>query len=140
MKQSSVGIVAVLVAALAVPIHGIAASEPVMADLAVLGAPNSQLASSMPTTTGPSQPPLALSSSAASSTDVQDIPSIHGHYSLGGRTLLPYIGAGFAGGYGSEFNRSLNGAPPTQSDVGLRSQFGQIVSPNEFRLGVHIPF
>ncbi|MEO8340117.1 MAG: hypothetical protein ABI604_10435 [Nitrospirota bacterium] len=140
MKQSSVGIVAVLVAALAVPIHGIAASEPVMADLAVLGAPNSQLASSTPTTTGPSQPPLALSSSAASSTDVQDIPSIHGRYSLGGRTLLPYIGAGFAGGYGSEFNRSLNGAPPTQSDVGLRSQFGQIVSPNEFRLGVHIPF
>jgi hypothetical protein len=137
MKQSSVGIVAVLVAALAVPIHGIAASEPVMADPAVLGELNSQLGSK---TTAPSQLPLAVSSSAASPTDVRNIPSISGQYSIGGKTVLPYIGAGFSGGYGSELNRSLGGAPPIQNDVGLRSHFGQNVSPNEFRLGVHIPF
>jgi len=140
MKQSGVGVVAVLVAVLTVPIHGIAASDRVMADPAVLGEPNRQLALSTPKTSPPSQPPLSVSSSAASSTDVRDIPSIHGRYSLGGRTLLPYIGAGYAGGYGSEFKRSLNGAPPTQSDVGLRSQFGQSVSPNEFQLGIRIPF
>ena len=140
MKQSSAGIVMVLVVALVAPIQGIAASDPVMVDSAVLGDSSSQLASSTPKTTAPSQPPLAVPSAAASSADVRDIPSISGRYAIGGRTLLPYIGAGFSGGYSSEFNRSLGGASSTQSDFGLRSQFGQNVSPNEFQLGVRIPF
>ena len=54
--------------------------------------------------------------------------------------MLPYIGAGFSGGYSAEFNRSLGGAPPSQTDFGLRSQFGQIISPNEFQMGIRIPF
>jgi hypothetical protein len=140
MKQSSAGIVMVLVAALVAPIQGIAASDPVTVDSAVLVDSSSQLASSAPETAIPSQLPLAVPPAAASSADVRDIPSISGRYAIGGRTLLPYIGAGFAGGYSSEFNRSLGGAPPTQSDFGLRSQFGQNVSPNEFQLGVRIPF
>ena len=140
MKQSSAGIVMVLVVALAASIQGITAPDRVVADSPVFAEPNNQPSSSTPKTTAPSQPPLAVPSAAASSADVRDIPSISGRYAIGGRTLLPYIGAGFSGGYSSEFNRSLGGASSTQSDFGLRSQFGQNVSPNEFQLGVRIPF
>jgi hypothetical protein len=140
MKQSSAGIVMVLVAALVAPIQGIAASDSAMVDSPVLGDSSSQLASSAPETTVPSHPPLIVPPAAASSADVREVPSISGRYSVGGRTLWPYIGAGFSGGYSSELNRSLSGVPPTQSDLGLRSQFGQSVSPNEFQLGVRIPF
>lgn len=141
MKQSCAGVMVILVAALTVSIQGIAAPDCVMADSTILGEPNSQLASSTPKTiVVPTQPSIAVLSAPASSADVRDIPSISGRYSIGGKTLLPYIGAGFSGGYSSEFNRSLNWTPPTQNDFGLRSQFGQSVSPNEFQLGVRIPF
>lgn len=53
---------------------------------------------------------------------------------------MPYIGAGFGGGYSSEVDRSLGSAPPAQGDSGLRSQFGQGFSPNEFQMGVRISF
>lgn len=70
----------------------------------------------------------------------RDIPSISGRYSVGGHVIVPYLGAGFGGGYTSELNRSLTGPPPVQTDIGLRSQFGQGISPNEFQLGLRIPF
>ncbi|MEP6891440.1 MAG: hypothetical protein ABI955_12180 [Nitrospirota bacterium] len=141
MKQYIVvGAVVLLVAAFAAPTDGIAEQDRVVADSAPLGGADSQPALSTPKSNAPSQPPLAVPSDAASSADIRDIPSISGRYSIGGKTLLPYVGAGFYGGYNSEFNRSLSGLPPSQSDFGLRSQFGQSVSPNEFQLGVRIPF
>ncbi len=140
MKYYSAVVVVLLVVALAVPIQGLAVEDRVVVDSAVLGATSSQPSSSTPKTNGPSQPPIALPSAAASSVDVRDIPSINGRYAIGGRTLVPYIGAGFSGGYSSEFNRSLAVVPPTQNDLGLRSQIGQSLSPNEFQLGVRIPF
>ena len=140
MKQSNVGFIVVLVTVLAVPIQGIVASDRVMADSAPLEETNSQLSSTTLKDDVSILPPLAVPSAAASSADVRDIPSISGRYAIGGRTLLPYIGAGFSGGYSSEFGRSLAVVPPTQSDFGLRSQFGQSVSPNEFQVGIRIPF
>ena len=142
MKQYRAGLVTLMLmaSALAAPIAGIAASDGVVADFPVFEEPNSQVSLSMPKTNASSQLPLALASVPASSQDVRDVPSINGRYSVGGRTLLPYIGAGFSGGYSSEFNRSLNWPPPTQNDSGLRSQFGQSLSPNEFQLGVRVPF
>ncbi|RPH78254.1 MAG: hypothetical protein EHM80_10690 [Nitrospiraceae bacterium] len=140
MKRYSVGVVVVLIAILVASIQGIVAPDRAMADSAVLGEPNSQLALGAPKTNVPSQPPPAAPLAVAPTLDIRDIPSINGRYSIGGRTLLPYIGAGFSGGYSSEFNRSLSGPPPAQNDLGLRSQFGQSVSPNEFQLGVRIPF
>ena len=53
---------------------------------------------------------------------------------------MPYLGAGFGGGYTSELNRSMTGPPPVQTDAGVRSQFGQGFSPNEFQMGFRIPF
>ena len=140
MKLYCAGIAMVLVAALVAPIQSIAASDPVLADSAIFGDSNSQPASIISKTDVPDHSPLAVPSDAASSADIRDIPSISGRYFIGGRTLLPYVGAGFSGGYSSEFGRSLAVVPPSQNDFGLRSQFGQSVSPNEFQLGVRIPF
>lgn len=72
-----------------------------------------------------------------------DVPSIHGNYAVGGRTLMPYIGAGFAGGYGSDRDRALSPTGQTLPDSGVRgqwSQFGQGFGPNEFQMGIRIPF
>ena len=139
MKQSRVGVM-VMVAALVASIQGIAAPDCVIADPAVLEDLSSQLSLHTAKKDVANQPLIVAPSIDASSADVRDVPSISGRYSIGGRTLLPYLGAGFSGGYSSEFNRSLNLPPPTQHDFGLRSQFGQSLSPNEFQLGVRIPF
>lgn len=70
----------------------------------------------------------------------RDVPSISGSYSVGGATLMPYVGAGFGSGYTSELDRSLNSPAAPATESGLRSQFGQSFSPNEFQLGIRIPF
>ncbi|HSQ90709.1 MAG TPA: hypothetical protein VLM19_00900 [Nitrospiraceae bacterium] len=140
MKRSIAIASVLLVAVLAVPIHGVAGRDHVVADSAAIGEKSSQLSSNTLKTDVPFQPQIAAPSAAGSSSDFRDVPSISGRYSLGGRTLMPYVGAGFSGGYGSELNHSLGGAPPVLSDFGLRSQLGQSVSPNEFQLGVRIPF
>jgi hypothetical protein len=88
----------------------------------------------------PTEPQVLLPAPTPPATIFREIPSISGRISVGGRTLMPYLGAGFGGGYTSELNRSLTGPPPAQPDVGLRSQFGQGFSPNEFQMGLRIPF
>jgi hypothetical protein len=129
-----------LIAALAGPTQGVAARDRVMADSAALGETSSQLSWSTLSTNVPFEGPITVPSEPASSAYFRDVPLISGRYSIAGRALLPYLGAGFSGGYGSELNRFLGGAPPTQSDFGLRNQLGQGVSPNEFQMGVRIPF
>ena len=69
-----------------------------------------------------------------------DIPSISGDYSVKGTRIMPYIGAGFGHGYSSDVDRSLNSSPSGQTDPGLRSLFGQGLTPSEFQMGLRIPF
>ena len=140
MKRSIAITSILLVAGLAAPIQGVAGQDHVVADSAAIGEKSSQFSSSTLKNDVPIQPLVVAPSTSASFSDFRDVPSISGRYSIEGRTLLPYIGAGFSGGYGAEFNRSLGGVPPVLGDFGLRSQFGQSVSPNEFQLGVRIPF
>lgn len=75
-----------------------------------------------------------------STTVFRDIPSISGRYSVGGQTFLPYVGAGFGSGYTTDLDRSLHRPPAVSSDQGLHTQFGQSVAPNEFQMGIRIPF
>ena len=138
MKQYLAVLAVFVLAALAVSAQGVDARDRVMADSAAPGETKSQLSLRTLKNDVPSLPPIAVPSESASSSDVSDIPSISGCYSIGGRTVLPCVGAGFYGGYSSEFTRSVGGEPPTQSDLGLRSQFEQSVSSNEFQLGVRI--
>jgi hypothetical protein len=82
--------------------------------------------------------PLSLESMTASNV-FRDIPSISGDYSVKGTRIMPYIGAGFGHGYSSDIDRSLNSSP-SPTDPGLRSLFGQGVTPSEFQMGLRIPF
>jgi hypothetical protein len=82
----------------------------------------------------------AGTSLTAPSTVFRDVPSINGHYSVGGHTFLPYVGAGFGSGYATDLDRSLHNPSPTTMDPGLRNQLGQSITPNEFQMGIRIPF
>ncbi|SPP63099.1 hypothetical protein [Nitrospira lenta] len=125
---------------LAVSVGASAAEDFPVVDSPALQSLNEQFSRGGVGSEGPFDAPASLSQYSPSSSIFRDIPSISGHYSVGGRTIMPYLGAGFGGGYTSDLNRSLIGPPPVQSDVGLRSQFGQGLSPNEFQLGLRIPF
>ncbi|HJT19901.1 MAG TPA: hypothetical protein VJ746_05500 [Nitrospira sp.] len=84
--------------------------------------------------------PAVMPGQNQSMTVFRDIPSISGRYSVGGTTLMPYLGAGFSNGYTSDLDRSLNTGTSSQSDTHLRSLFGQNLAPNEFQMGIRIPF
>ena len=77
---------------------------------------------------------------SAASTIFRDLPSINGRYSVGETTLLPYVGAGFGNGYTSQLDRSMSGNSSLQTDAGLRNLFGPNLTPNEFQMGIRIPF
>ena len=73
------------------------------------------------------------------------VPSLSKQISVGGAKLMPYIGAGFGGGYLTEFDRSLHASPSFSSsfgstNAGLRSLFGPHLIPNEVQLGIRVPF
>ncbi|THJ21807.1 MAG: hypothetical protein CAF44_008415 [Nitrospira sp. CG24D] len=125
---------------LAVPVGTHAAEDSQVADSPALQSLNEQFSRGGIGSEVPFDAPASLPLSSPSSSMFRDIPSISGRYSVGGRTIMPYLGAGFGGGYTSELNRSLTGPPPVQSDVGLRSPLGQGLSPNEFQMGLRIPF
>ena len=88
----------------------------------------------------PSLPPSETTQGQDASLSVRDIPSISGRYSFGGKTLMPYIGAGFSGGYSSEFSRSMANPSPAPTEQGNKNYLGQVSSPNEFQMGLRIPF
>ncbi|MBI5671861.1 MAG: hypothetical protein HZC50_01020, partial [Nitrospirae bacterium] len=72
-------------------------------------------------------------------------PSLSKQIVVGGAKLMPYIGAGFGGGYLTEFDRSLHASPSFASsfgstNAGLRSLLGPHLIPNEVQLGIRFPF
>jgi hypothetical protein len=81
-----------------------------------------------------------VSGPSDSPTLFRDVPSLSGTYSLGGRIVRPYVGAGFSNGYATDLDRSLHIAPSSASETGLRGMLGQNVAPSEFQMGVRIPF
>lgn len=132
--------IALLFTLLAAPVGAHAAEDRQVVDSPALQALNQQFSRGGVVSEVPFDAPASLPLSSPSSSIFRDIPSISGRYSVGGHTFMPYLGAGFGGGYTSELNRSLTGPPPVQTDAGLRSQFGQGFSPNEFQMGFRIPF
>lgn len=87
----------------------------------------------MPTAAVPAENGLVL----------RTLPTVSKPISVGGTTLVPYIGAGFGGGYATELDRSLNTAQSASSgslNTGLKNLFGPQLIPNEVQLGVRFPF
>lgn len=73
---------------------------------------------------------------------LRTLPTVSKQILVGGTTLLPYIGAGFGGGYVTELDRSLNSASSISSNTfnsGLKN-LSQGLLPNEVQLGVRFPF
>ena len=80
-----------------------------------------------------------------SATALRTIPTVSKQVLVGGMTLVPYIGAGFGGGYATEQDRSLHTAPAGSAlsnsvNAGLRNLLGQQLIPNEVQLGIRFPF
>lgn len=77
---------------------------------------------------------------------LRNIPTVSKPISVGRRTLVPYIGAGFGGGYATDFDRALSPAASASSsssdssNAGLRNVLGQHLIPNEVQLGIRFPF
>lgn len=86
--------------------------------------------------------PISPFASALSTqqTVFREVPSLTGTYSVGGKTLRPYVGAGFSNGYATDLDRSLHIAPSSSPETGFRGMLGQNVAPSEFQMGVRIPF
>ncbi|MEP6959651.1 MAG: hypothetical protein ABI980_13060 [Nitrospirota bacterium] len=70
----------------------------------------------------------------------RDVPSLNGRYSAGHMTFLPYLGAGFGAGYNSEFDRTFAPNLQPQHNLNLGGLPGQHMVPNEFQMGIRIPF
>jgi hypothetical protein len=77
---------------------------------------------------------------------LRNIPTVSKPISVGGTTLVPYIGAGFGGGYTTELDRSIHAAPsgssmPSGATIGgPKDLLGQHLMPNEVQLGIRFPF
>jgi hypothetical protein len=74
---------------------------------------------------------------------LRTVPTLSKQISVGGTKLMPYIGAGFGGGYATEVDRSLNSVPSASSgtfNAGQKNLFGPQLIPNEVQLGVRFPF
>lgn len=75
-----------------------------------------------------------------SETLLREPPTIHGELQFGEQTLIPYVGAGFGGGYVTERDRMLGSDPTLQNKNILGDGSGKGYMPNEFHMGVRIPF
>ena len=70
----------------------------------------------------------------------RDVPSLSGRYFTGNMTFLPYIGAGFGAGYNSELDRTFAPNLQPQQNLNLGGLPVQSMAPNEFQMGIRIPF
>jgi len=67
-------------------------------------------------------------------------PVLSGRLRVSDQTLIPYIGAGFGGGYVTERDRALNPQPTLPQQNLFGESMGKSMMPNEFQMGIRIPF
>jgi hypothetical protein len=107
-------------------------------------AASSAMTSSAPTATDVAAGPiLSAAVPVEHAVVLRTIPTLSKRISVGGTTLMPYVGAGFGGGYATELDRSLNTLQSASSgsfNAGLKNLFGQQLIPNEVQLGIRFPF
>ena len=90
------------------------------------------------------QPPSLLSPPPTINDRSQDIirqtPTLSGRLQLSQQTLIPFVGAGFGGGFVTERDKAMGSSSmfPQQSLLG--ESLGKGMMPNEFQMGIRIPF
>jgi len=67
-------------------------------------------------------------------------PTLNGRLQINEQTVIPYIGAGFGGGYVSERDRAMGPSPVLPPQHLLGESLGKGMVPNEFQMGIRIPF
>lgn len=67
-------------------------------------------------------------------------PVLSGRLRVSEQTVMPYIGAGFGGGYVTERDRALNPQPSVPQQSLFGDSMGKSMMPNEFQMGIRIPF
>lgn len=67
-------------------------------------------------------------------------PTLSGRLQVREQTLIPYVGAGFGGGYVTERDRALGPGPGLSQQNLLGDSLGKGMMPNEFQMGIRIPF
>ncbi len=70
----------------------------------------------------------------------REVPSLSGRYSAQDLTLMPYIGAGFGGGFASDLDRTLGLNSSLPNSLGSGNLLRQNVAPSELQLGIRVPF
>lgn len=91
---------------------------------------------------------LVLSSATLSSSVTNNLFSqpatLAGRYTMKGSTVIPYIGLGFGGGETTDVNRTVTRHSSLQSSIPqdrlMSDVLGKTFMPNEFQLGIRIPF
>lgn len=95
------------------------------------------------TASSPLLPSSALSSGTTNSVFSQP-PTLAGRYTVHGSTVIPYIGLGFHGGETTDMNRTIARQNIVQSAVQqdrlFNDMLGKSLVPNEFQVGIRIPF
>lgn len=67
-------------------------------------------------------------------------PTLSGRLQINEQTLIPYIGAGFGGGYVTERDRALGPSSAFSQQHLLGESLNKGMVPNEFQMGIRIPF
>ena len=71
---------------------------------------------------------------------IRQTPTLSGRLQLSQQTLIPFVGAGFGGGFVTERDKAMGSSSmfPQQSLLG--ESLGKGMMPNEFQMGIRIPF
>lgn len=71
---------------------------------------------------------------------MRQAPALSGRFQLKDQTFIPFIGAGFGGGYTTDRDRALGSNWPQQNQTLSGDTFGKNMMPNEVNMGFRIPF
>lgn len=102
------------------------------------------LTAPVPATKSSSVLPSTTLSSGATNSVFSQPPTLAGRYTVNGSTVIPYIGLGFGGGETTDVNRTAARQSILQNSVQqdrlLNDVLGKSLVPNEFQVGIRIPF
>lgn len=110
---------------------GSALAEPADADVPAMTELQSQAVSDGTETAAPTDQQSDL---------FRQAPTLSGRLRVSEQTFIPYIGAGFGGGYVTERDRALNPQPMLPQQHLFGESMGKGMMPNEFQMGIRIPF